>query len=147
MPRTFNSGYFYPKKTAGAWWSKDVKEWGLGDNEVVVTPMEDARGIGYEHHDEYEIMHTDFDEATINTAIEWCKLNDNKKRKRQYLDKITTLPRAKISHAIACAKEDYGVEDDHDAMLKLMAEGWSFEGDETFEAIKRKRYREANKNI
>jgi len=140
MVRSFSSAYFYPKKTANAWWSKELKELGYESPEIMVTPMEEGRAIGYEHHDEYEVMYTDFDNDYIKTAVEWCALNDNKKRRRTYLDKITSIPRAKISHAIATAKEDYAVECDSDAINKLLEEGWAFEGDEQFESVKRRRY-------
>jgi len=140
MPRTFSSLYFYSKKSANAWWVKELKELGYEEPAVMVTPMEDGRAIGYEHHDEFEVMYSDFDQSVIDNAVAWCKLLDNKKRRRTYLDKITTLPRAKISHAIATAKEDYNVQCDSEAIEKLIDEGWAFEGDEQFESVKRRRY-------
>lgn len=148
MKREFSSEYFYAKHnkagetTREAWWSKSLKEAGFAQPEVMVTPEEDRRAFGYEHQDEFEIMYTDYDDNVIQQAVEHCMLLRNKKRRREYLGSITTVSKAKVSHAIATAKEDYGVTCDADAMAKLMEEGWAFEGDEHYEHLKRKRYRE-----
>lgn len=148
MKREFSSEYFYAKHnkkgeiTREPWWGKSLKNSGFSPPQVMITPEEDRRGFGYEHQDEFEIMYTDYDADIIATATEFCAMQRNKKCRRDYLEKITTVSKAKVSHAIATAKEDYDLQSDSAAMAMLMEEGWAFEGDEVFEDLKRKRYRE-----
>lgn len=116
-----------------SWWAKDFKD--FGQHEVEVTPAEDGRAMGYEMTDEYEIMHTDFDTDFMTQAKEFAQMCVNKKRRRQFLEKITTIPDGKLEWARASLKVDYPTKDPEIMMLK---EGWGYRGQEQHKIMKRR---------
>jgi len=143
MKRELSSAYFYNKPSAKSWWHESLKTIGYESPEVEVTPEEDGRAFGYEHQDEFEVMYTDYDITTINTAVQYCAMLRDKKRRREYMAKISTLPKAKINTAVASVKVDRpDLSSDFDAKAYLVEEGWAFEGDDDYQHIMRKRYRE-----
>lgn len=138
MPREYSSSYFYSKKTTKSWWERDMDD--LAKENIVVTPIEEARGIGYELCDEHVIMHSDFSTEFMNAAKTWCEAQRLRQKRRIYMSRIYVIPDAKVDTAVQTAMIDYNLSDSRDAERKLIEEGWEWKGSQIHAGCKRKRY-------